>query len=514
VLTASKDLYDYVKLSWNEIPLAENYIIYKGTGNLFSSATELKRVASALTCEDAAAPGILYYYWIKSNNDDATMTSLASAAVQGRALGTNTAITNGDTTSGISGSKDACVYYSISVTDEKTRLIATLGNTSSAILNDCDIYAKFGSRPTIASYNAKGVESILGETLTVTKPAIGTWYFMLYGVTEYNNVTLTVNYYSVTDIVLTQVPVNDLPVPFTANFKGRVVDETGATGIADISIKARNPITGITSLLPAKTDATGYFTYSTTINTEGEHTFDFFFTTMPDNAKGTASHTVATRKGCFENNNFFDFSAYLPATPVALPLQNDIVGLQTFLNIRNGWDFLGTVNAGDTYETLWINSTMVKAENDSQLLDKLDEGLYMYFYGVEGAGIGNDTTTTSQLSTVPFVVHVEAATKKDGVLTALKSAGIIDDTQELAINGGKIGIVAIAALSSPDEVTDGYNISLLAREQLEILAILAGWNKGPLGITDVKYTDVPAKQIMITLANGKRINVVAAGFVK
>ncbi|MCX6986459.1 MAG: hypothetical protein NT118_17190 [Lentisphaerae bacterium] len=104
--------------------------------------------------------------------------------------------------------------------------------------------------------------------------------------------------------------------------------------------------------------------------------------------------------------------------------------------------------------------------------------------------------------------------KKGDVLTALKSAGIIDGTQELAINGGRIGIIAVATLSSPDEATDGYNISLLAREQLEILAVLAGWDKGTTGVSGVKYSDVPAKQITITLSNGRMINVVAAGFVK
>ncbi|MFA6293733.1 MAG: hypothetical protein WC637_18235 [Victivallales bacterium] len=30
----------------------------------------------------------------------------------------------------------------------------------------------------------------------------------------------------------------------------------------------------------------------------------------------------------------------------------------------------------------------------------------------------------------------------------------------------------------------------------------------------LKYSDVTAKQIMITLSNGRKINVVAAGFVK
>ncbi|MFZ2658213.1 MAG: pre-peptidase C-terminal domain-containing protein [Victivallales bacterium] len=409
--------------------------------------------------------------------------------------------------------KGSIMYFSTEVPFGTTRLVASLNGTSKLITNDCNVFAKFANYPTVSSYNAKGVENITNEILTVSNPAAGTWYFMLYGVTAYTDVTLTVNCYAVSDIVLTQIPVNDLPVPFTGIFKGKVIDESG-TGVPYMTLQVRNPITGLTSFLPVKTDVKGFFSYSAIVGTEGEHTFDFFFTDIPDSAKGTASHTIATRKGCLveEPNNFFDFSAYLPAAPVAVPLQTDIIGLQTFLDIRNGWDATGTVSPGDTYETMWINSTMVKAENDSQLFGKLGGGLNMFFYGVEGAGVGNDTTTTSALSAIPFVVHVETSRKAE-VLGKLKLLGLIDDAQELAINGASTGIVAVASLSNPDEATDGYNISLLACEQLEILAKLAR-NSDTSGVTDVNYSGVASKQITVTLASGRKLNVVAAAFVK
>ena len=184
--------------------------------------------------------------------------------------------------------------------------------------------------------------------------------------------------------------------------------------------------------------------------------------------------------------------------------------MQTFLNIRNGWDFLGTVPS-DTYETMWINSTVIKAENDAQLLGKLDGGLYMFFYGVEGAGAGNDTSANPALSAVPFVVHV-ADEKRNEVLDNLKDdLGIITLTQYDDIKGGKVGIVAVAALSSPDEATDGYDISLLAREQLEILAKLAA---GSASADAGTYSGLPVKKVAVTLENGRTINVVGAGFVK
>ncbi|MFA6292255.1 MAG: pre-peptidase C-terminal domain-containing protein, partial [Victivallales bacterium] len=522
-VTASNGTYsNRIVVTWTAVPGATAYDVWRYTDTKFTqNPTKVGNAVVSLEYEDSqATPNTPYYYKVKAKYGSGVPvvykydSAFSITGATGKASGsfTPTATPYVGSVENIANLLKSSAYYSVDVPVGTTRLVATLDGTNSTTLkNDCDLYAKFANFPTTASYNAKGVENKTNEILTVGNPSAGTWYFLLYGFTSYSGVTLTVNCYSVADIVLTQVPSNNLAVPFTATFKGKVVDGD-STGIPNIAVQVRNPITGLTSSL-TKTDAKGIFSYSTPISTEGEHTFDFFFVEMPDTAKGTASHTVATRKGCLETNNYFDFSAYLPATPVPVPLQADIMGLQTFLDIRNGWNTKGTVSPGDTYETMWINSTLVKAGNDDQLTSKLDEGLYMYFYGVEGAGVGNDTTTASALSTVPFVVHVETSRKAD-VLTALKSAGIIDETQELAINGDCIGIIAVASLSSPDEATDGYNISLLAREQLEVLAILAGWDNGSTDVVGVKYSDVTAKQVTLTLSNGRKINIVAAGFVK
>jgi len=403
--------------------------------------------------------------------------------------------------------KGSLLYFSTEVPVGTSRLVARLNGTSNLTTNDCDLFARFGSFPSKTLYAAKGKESLSGEMITISNPAAGTWHFMLYGVTDYSDVTLTVNCYSVTDIVLTQIPVNDLPVPSKAVFKGKVVDEAGA-GIPKMTLQVRNPITGLTSTL-AKTDAKGFFSYSTAIGSEGEHTFDFFFTDMPDTAKGTASHTVSTRKGCLEDNDFFDSSAYIPAVPVEVPLQTDIIGLQNFLNIRNGWTD-GAIDG--TYETMWVESTLAKAKDDTQLEDQLETGLNLLLYGVEGTGVGNDTTNTSALSAVPFVVHVEA-TKQGDVLTALNTLGIISGAQKTDIEAGSTGIIAVTSLSDPDEGLTPVDISLLAREQLELLAKIAG-NSDVSGSIDVTYSGIASKQLTVMLASGRQINVVVAGFVK
>ncbi|MFA6291320.1 MAG: InlB B-repeat-containing protein [Victivallales bacterium] len=518
-VTASNGAYsNRIVVTWTVVPGATAYEVHRSNPKLQGEQL-IDTVTDTTECEDkAVTAGITYYYRVKAkygaNYDSDPSVTVAAGKAAGASNPTATDILNAATSASQAGEKGSSVYFAMEVPPGIARLVATLSGTSKALANDCNLFAKFANYPTPTSSNAKGVETLTNEVLTVSNPAAGTWYFLLYGATGYKDVTLTVNCYSVTDIVLTQIPLNDLAVPFTAAFKGRVVDEAG-TGIPNIALQVRNPITGLTSTL-AKTDAKGVFSYSAPIGSEGEHTFDFFFTEMPDPAKGTASHTVATRKGCLLEGpgNFFDFSAYIPASPVALATtpQNDLLGMQTFLAIRNGWDIAGTVASGDTYETMWINSTLVKAKDDAQLLAKADEGLYMLLYGIEGAGAGNDTTADSALSAVPFAVHVDGLKKAD-VLTALNTLGVLDGTQKAAIEGGAIGIVVVSSLSNPLEATDhNYNISLLAREQLDILAKLAAGSGGSVEARD--YSGVAVKKVMLTLANGRQINVVATVFVK
>jgi len=517
-ITAGNGTYsDKVTVSWAAVPGATSYDVYRYTDKtLLDNDMTFEKIIGTSYDDTTAPPDTIFYYRVKAKYgfDDPVVyryDSDFSPAVQGQALASGksysaTSVDSGDTSAVLDDVAGGFKYFSIEVPFGTTRIVAVLDG-SPVLANDCDLFAKFANYPTKSSYVAKGVEAGTVETITVSNPAAGTWYFLLYGTKAYSGVTLKITCYSVADIVLTAVPDNNLPVPFTAVFAGRVVDGAG-TGIPNMVVKARNPINGLVSIL-TKSDAKGMFKYSAPVNSEGEHTFDFFFENMPDAAKGTASHTVASRKGHFEINGYFDMSCYLPAEPVAVPLQDDIVGLQNFLDTRNGWGEKAIVNA---YETMWIDSTMGKAEDDTKLADKLDEGLYMFFYGVEGAGVGNDTTATSALSAVPFMVHVSTGRQAE-VLANLKAIGIIDGTQESDIGSGGIGLIAIASIGDPDEAGTPSSISLLASEQLELLAKIAG-NTGNSDITDVTYSGIAAKQFSVAFEGGRRLSVVAAGFVK
>lgn len=496
IKSTSKGNYGYVKIIWSLAPLAENYKIYRNSANVFNTSSLIATSRNNSYDDLTAVTDTVYWYWVKANNDTAEATSLPSASMSGFAKSASTAITDWETVSA-SAAKGSFTFYSIQVPADTTRIVVSLSGTSSA--NNCDLYMKLGSYPTLSSYNAKGTATTGGETLTVSNPAQGIWYILLYGSTAYTKVTLSAQCYSVSDIVLTQVPANNLTPPFTAIFKGKVVDKDGK-GIPSLSLKARDPITGTTSWLTAKTDAGGFWTFSSNIDREGAHEFDFFFTTLPDVAKGTATHTVFTRKDCWESEGLFDFSSYLPGLTSTITPE-EILNMQTYLNIRQGWED-GAIDPAS--ETLWIEGTLGKTALDTSVLSKLDDGLYLFFYSFDGAGAGNDLTASPALRPYPLLVHV-SPDKKSAVLNNLNNLGIVGDAQKSDILAGKTGIVAFSALSNPGENASGIrDISLIAREELEALANLAENNSSVSFVEDRKFGYVASKIIKVKIDGGLR----------
>ena len=524
--SVSTNLYTYVLISWSEVAKAQKYRLYRSETNIFSNDNWIADV-EGLTYSDEVKPGgiavgMKYHYWVTAVNGDGlgATISRASASKSGMAAAVVTASfadpkkhPYGQEITVAGAGNGSVKYYSIAVPAETTRLMATLSGLNTRH-DDCHVYAKLGCYPTSSSYNAKGADTKTDEVLTVSNPAEGTWYFMLYGsgIDGYTERDLTIACYSAADIYLTTVPVNDLNVPAKVTFKGKVVDKAG-TGIPGLTLMARNPITGICSYLGAKTDAAGKFSYSDVISIEGEHTFDFFFDTMPDLAKGTASHTVFTKNTSLYTS-VFDFSAYLNASLVDINAA-DTFGMQAFINSSNGWD---DEAISENYQSMWIDKTIGKVQADKALLGKLAGGLYLCLYGVEGAGLGNDTSIEagtsgsipiSGLSTVPFIVHVDEADKLN-VMANLLSLGITDETINAKLAAGKAGVIAIASFGVTGKTN---NISLSANEHLNLLLNIANKDATVLFLEGGKYSDVITKKFEVSVGNDRTVQVITSSFV-
>ncbi|OGV59602.1 MAG: hypothetical protein A2X45_05185 [Lentisphaerae bacterium GWF2_50_93] len=513
---------DSVVLTWGEVPLAASYKVYRKINTADPWGASIADSITVLTYTDnSAAAGQRYLYAVTAVNG--ASESPKSAGKTGYAAGTAAPLADGVPTGNLSGGKGDEQLFSIVVPANCTRLVAKIENVEPVVtpLGSCDIYAKLGpTYPTTALYTAKGA-LIAGtkadKSLTVTKPAAGTWHILVYGsgTNGYTAANLTVTYHYATNIKLTQVPADDLAVPFTATFKGQLLDESNA-GIPGFNIGVRDPVTGLQTWIATKTDANGLFTYSAAINGEGEYTYDFFLTAIPDNTRTIASWTVRTKRSPKETLSLFDFAGYIPATAVPLGIvgsPTELAGMQEFLSIRRGFT---NGPADPDFSDMWVNSTIIKASTDANILAKLDAGLYLLLYGTEGAAAGNGKTLNPALTASPLLVHV-AADKLDTVLWNLKQVQLIDNVLADNVAAGGIGVLAISSYCNPDEtgVNLSYDVALFADEQLELLSLIAGVPDALQVSGSGKYSgNVETKQADLTLDSGMRIGTRITSFIK
>ncbi|MFZ2655666.1 MAG: SBBP repeat-containing protein [Victivallales bacterium] len=472
IKTVSKGTADKITVTWGVVPLAEDYFVFR-KGPLDADYNEIAAGVTDLFFDDTDAGlvvGTLYSYCIQANNNTTVAVSGLSSPMSGsRGLDSNNVAAPDGYTEVANGSK----MFDFTVPAGISRLVVTVETVTAD--GACDIYAKAGSYPTTAIYNAKGAKVVAGantvDTLTVKNPLAGQWYVLLNETTAAFDATITIRLYTATNIIMTTVPVDNQAAPFKTKFKGRVLDQDGV-GIKDVQMQVRNPLTMMTYNLAKKTDVNGYWTYDATIGCEGEHTFDFFIGTYPE--EGLASWTVKTRKLLGSSDTYFDMSEYLTGTTVDLADAATMEGMETYLNLRRGNDELAIFDPD--YEAIWLEDTMDASSSDTEITDRLDSGLYFLLYGFEGAACGNDLASGAydgigfNFTASPLLVRV-APDKVDEVIANLLDAGLVDNVfVSRVVDEDGIGVVVVGSVN-----IEGKNSGLLsASEQLELLGNIAG----------------------------------------
>jgi hypothetical protein len=79
--------------------------------------------------------------------------------------------------------------YSIMVPTGSSQLLVNMTGTG-----DADLYVKYGSTPTLNSYDCRPYTSTANETCSVSNPAVGNWYIMINGYSSSSSYTLTASY--------------------------------------------------------------------------------------------------------------------------------------------------------------------------------------------------------------------------------------------------------------------------------------------------------------------------------
>jgi vibriolysin len=115
------------------------------------------------------------------------VTSSASSSDCGIIIPPGGILTNGVTETGLSGSAKEQLFYTLEVTAGATNLnFVTTGSSG-----DADLFVKFGSKPTLSSYDCKSTSSSSNENCDISSVQAGTYHVMVEAWNEINGATLT-----------------------------------------------------------------------------------------------------------------------------------------------------------------------------------------------------------------------------------------------------------------------------------------------------------------------------------
>jgi len=97
---------------------------------------------------------------------------------------------NGVAVTGLSAGDDEHLVYQIDVPANATNLSFDISGGS----GDADLYVRFGSEPTLSTYDCRPWRNGNTENCSFATPSAGTWYVHLVGYTAFNNVSLVASF--------------------------------------------------------------------------------------------------------------------------------------------------------------------------------------------------------------------------------------------------------------------------------------------------------------------------------
>jgi PKD repeat protein len=180
-----------------------------------------------------------------TDNGGATNTKTQSVTVSSGGGGGNV-LQNGVALTGQSGASGAQLSYTVVIPAGASNLVIS----ESGGTGDADLYTKFGSAPTLSSYDCRPYVTGNNESCTVASPQAGTYYVMLNGYTAFSGVSVKATWSTSSgggNVLQNGVPVSGLSATTGNAVYYTMVVPTGAsnlnikiaggTGDADLYVK-------------------------------------------------------------------------------------------------------------------------------------------------------------------------------------------------------------------------------------------------------------------------------------
>ncbi|MEW5836671.1 MAG: pre-peptidase C-terminal domain-containing protein [Pseudomonadota bacterium] len=162
--------------------------------------------------------------------------------------GGTTSLSNGVALTGQAAASGADLDYTVTVPSGASNLvIAISGGTG-----DADLYTKFGSAPTLSSYDCRPYLTGNNESCSVASPSAGTYYVKLHGYAAFSGVTIKASWSTSSggggsNVLQNGVPVSNLSgskgtklyytVQIPAGAKNLAITTSGGSGDEDLYVK-------------------------------------------------------------------------------------------------------------------------------------------------------------------------------------------------------------------------------------------------------------------------------------
>ena len=187
-VSASASSQTQANVSWSAVSGATSYTILRSTtsGGPYSSVGTSTTTSFANT---GLACNTTYYYVVTASNGTCSSGNSAQAQATTQAC-TTTGLQNGVPVTGISGATGSQQFWTMTVPAGASNLQFQISGGT----GDADLYVRFGSAPTTATYDCRPYLGGNSETCSFPSPAAGTWHVMLHGYSAYSGVTLTGSY--------------------------------------------------------------------------------------------------------------------------------------------------------------------------------------------------------------------------------------------------------------------------------------------------------------------------------
>ncbi|HJQ40622.1 MAG TPA: pre-peptidase C-terminal domain-containing protein [Thermoanaerobaculia bacterium] len=171
--------------------------------------------------------------------------------------GSGNVLQNGVPVSNLAGGLGSQQFWTMSVPSGASNLQFQMSGGT----GDADLYVRFGSAPTMSTYDCRPFASGNNETCTFPSPAAGTWHVLIVGDDPYSGVTLVGSYQtgsscnSISDVEPNDSTAAPQAISGSCNqIAGTFVGETAANDYFRLSLPAGATVTGLLNALTADYD--------------------------------------------------------------------------------------------------------------------------------------------------------------------------------------------------------------------------------------------------------------------